>query len=116
MNDDPGYGKHDRVLAGLVMSLQMVKNPLTDRIERDLEQARGAIDVLQMLQAKCRQDTAREILDLLDRAVMELQMNYLEELHKDQAPPSAEEQSGAAGGSAGDPAGPEETTGSEKDE
>jgi hypothetical protein len=93
MMNDGGFSKHDHVLAGLVISLQAatmqhlgkVKNPLTDELERDLDQARGTIDILLMLKEKCRQDTPADILRLLDAAVMDLQMNYLEELKKDRA-------------------------------
>ena len=46
-----GLTKHDQILFGLVISLQAatlqhlgkVKNPLTDTIERDLDQARSTI-------------------------------------------------------------------------
>jgi len=91
MNDKKGISKHDQVLAGLVFSLQAaayqhlgkIASPLNNKVERDMEQARGTIDILEMLKVKCRQDTAPEILQMLDKAVMELQMNYLDELKKE---------------------------------
>ncbi len=90
MADEEGLGKHDRILAGLVFSLQAaamqhlgkITNPLTGKVERDLEQARGTIDILEMLKAKCRRDTPPDILRLLDGAVMDLQMNYLDEVRR----------------------------------
>jgi hypothetical protein len=97
-----GVSKHDQILVGLVWSLQAaalqqlgkIKNPLTDAVERDLTGARGSIDILEMLKAKCRQDTPPQVLRLLDTTVMELQMNYLDELKKEQQ----EKKEGAEGG------------------
>jgi hypothetical protein len=117
-----GIGKHDQVLAGLVWSLQAaamqqlgkIKNPLTDVLERDLAGARGTIDILEMLKVKCRQDTAPEVLRLLDGAVMELQMNYLEELGKEREAPASEGDAPEGGGPAdGAPAGDEDTAAGE---
>jgi hypothetical protein len=95
---DNGSGReridqHDQVLAGLVISLQAaamqqmgkITNPVTGKIERDLQQARGTIDVLEMLKVKCRTSTPAALLQLLDSTVMELQMNYLDELKKEGA-------------------------------
>ena len=83
--------KHDHVLLSLTMNLQAmamvqlgkVSSPATGAIERDLEAARGTIDILEMLKAKCRTDTPEPILKMLDQAVMDLQMNYLDELKKE---------------------------------
>jgi hypothetical protein len=124
--NDAGISKHDRVLAGLVYSLQAaafqqlgkIKNPFTDEMERDLEQARGTIDVLEMLKAKCRTDTHPEILRMLDAAVMDLQMNYVEERRKEAAEgqpageesPAGAEQAGAEEDAAADPAAADEPT------
>ena len=89
--DASDVDKHDQVLAGLVVSLQIatmqqmgkITNPLTGKIERDLEQARSSIDILEMLKVKCRAGTPDALLQMLDNAVMELQMNYLDELTKE---------------------------------
>lgn len=107
-------GKHDQVLLGLAYSLQAaamaqlgkLKNPVTDRLERDLGQARATIDVLEMLKVKCRADTDAEVLRFLDTAVLELQMNFLDELRRDAAAGSGGEAgagagAGAAGGAGG---------------
>jgi hypothetical protein len=82
--------KHDHILAGLVFSLQAaamqqlgkIQNPMTGEVEKDLEQARGTIDILEMLKAKCRTDTPPDLLRLLDGAVMDLQLNYMDEIKK----------------------------------
>ncbi len=82
--------KHDHVLMSLVMQLQSntmvhlgkMSNPMTGEVELDLDSAAHAIDLLEMLQAKCRTDTPEALLKVVDQAVMDLQMNYLDEAKK----------------------------------
>lgn len=89
MNDQTP-SKHDQVLFHLVVNLQMMamqqlgklQHPVTGESGRDLEQARGTIDILEMLKSKCRTDTPEEILRILDQAVMDLQLNYMDEAKK----------------------------------
>lgn len=91
--------KHDQILLTLVMNLQgsaMVQlgklaDPANGEMARSLDGARYVIDVLEMLQAKCRTDTHPEIVTMLDRVVMELQLNYTDEVKKDAASPDAED-------------------------
>lgn len=51
----------------------------------DLDQAGGLIDILDMLKTKCRHETSEEILKMLDGAVMDLQLNYMDEVKKSKA-------------------------------
>jgi len=100
--------KHDQVLLTLAMNLQgsaMVQlgklaDPATGEMARSLDGARYVIDVLEMLQAKCRTETHPEIVAMLDRVVMELQLNYTDEAKKggDESPEagSAEEEAAPA--------------------
>lgn len=103
--NDINMSKHDHVLAGLVFSLQAMamqqlgklQDPHSGEVQLDLDQARGTIDILQMLKAKCRTDTPPELLRMLDGAVMDLQLNYVDERKKqekarqqEQAPPEPE--------------------------
>jgi hypothetical protein len=93
------FSKHDQVLLGLVMNLQhatmiqlgKVADPATGEVARHLEAARATIDILEMLKAKCRQATPDDLVKMIDQVVMELQMNYLDEMKK----PSGGEQDGA---------------------
>lgn len=83
--------KHDHVLISLTMNLQAmamvqlgkVTSPASGELERDIEGARGTIDILEMLKTKCRTDTPAPLLQILDQAVMDLQMNYVDEMKKD---------------------------------
>ncbi len=91
--------RHDQVLMGLVWSLQAsamqqmgkIQNPVTGEMDRNLEGARSSIDILEMLKVKCRTDTPEEILRMLDGAVMDLQLNYMDEKKKEAAGASDEE-------------------------
>lgn len=82
--------KHDHVLAGLVFNLQAaamqqmgkIQNPVTGEIEMDLEHAKSSIDILDMLKVKCRTDTPEELLKMIDGTVMDLQLNYMDEMKK----------------------------------
>ncbi len=82
--------KHDHVLAGLMFSLQAaamqqmgkIQDPATGEVVVNLDQAKATIDVLEMLKAKCRSDTPDDLLRALDGAVMDLQMNYMDEQKK----------------------------------
>ena len=83
---------HDALFMSLVFSLQTasiqqmgkLKNPLTDKIERDLAQARSSIDMLDMLQAKTKGNLKDDQAKLLERILSELRLNYVEELNKEQ--------------------------------
>jgi hypothetical protein len=88
--DNQEMSKHDHVLASLMFSLQAaamqqlgkIQDPATGQVNLELEQARATIDVLEMLKAKCRANTPDQLLRALDGAVMDLQLNYMDELKK----------------------------------
>ena len=87
--------KHDHVLMSLTLNLQAmamvqlgkVSNPATGEVERDLDAARGTIDILEMLKVKCRAETHEEVLRMLDQIVMDLQLNYMDELKQGEPEP-----------------------------
>lgn len=94
--------KHDHILAGLVFSLQAaamqqlgkIQNPMTGEVEKDLDQAKGTIDILDMLKVKCRTGTPEDLLRMVDSAVMDLQLNYMDEMKKAAAQGSEESAAG----------------------
>ncbi len=49
---------------------------------RDPAKQSGLIDILDMLKTKCRHETPEEILKMVDGAVMDLQLNYMDEVKK----------------------------------
>ena len=71
-----------------------LKNPFTDRIERDLQQARISIDMLEMLHAKMKNNLTAEEERMFSGALRDLRLNYVEEAAKPatepaQPPPAA---------------------------
>jgi hypothetical protein len=77
--------------AAAMQHLGKTKNPLTEKIERSLDQAQFIIDTLDVIQKKTKGNLTDEESRFLTNAVKELKLNYVEELAKDQAPPSTSE-------------------------
>lgn len=88
-------------------------NPITGELERDLQQGRITIDMLQMIKDKTEGNLQPAEKAILDRALTELQMNYVDEMNR---PEEAGEEAGEEDGEktekgAGEEADqPEETT------
>jgi hypothetical protein len=57
-------------------------NPVTNKIERDLDQAKISVDILGMLKEKTKGNLSENESEFLGKAVFESQMNYLEELKR----------------------------------
>lgn len=82
------------LFAALLLSLhaagmqQMGKviNPLSGKVERDLEQAKGTIDMLEMLKRMTDGNLDPEEDKLLGRMLYELQMNYVDEAKRGEKP------------------------------
>ena len=49
-----------------MVALGKLKNPATDKIERDLEQAKQSIDILEMLKEKTKGNLSPEMAGVLD--------------------------------------------------
>ena len=73
-----------------------VMNPATNKIERDLAQAKHSIDMLGMLEAKTKGNLSENEKRLVDHVLYEIRMNYVDEVNKgDQEAESADETPGA---------------------
>ena len=66
-----------------LQNLGKVMNPVTNQIERDLEQAKNMIDILGMLDEKTKGNLNDNEQTLLEHALFELRMNYVDEIKKD---------------------------------
>ena len=69
------------------MQLGKIKNPMTDKIETNLEAASLTIDMLSMLKDKPKGNISDEAIEVLDQSINELQMNYLMSQEKKEATP-----------------------------
>lgn len=96
----PEFDKHDQALMMLALNLQTgalvqlgkLADPQSGQLRRDLEGARLSIDLLDMLKAKTKGNAHPEVAGLLSRAVMDLKLNYMDELKKEpqEAAPAAD--------------------------
>jgi len=91
MPTDESERKEEALFVQLVMMFQIaamqqmgkVQNPITQQVERNLEQARFSIDMLEMIQAKTKDSLSETEKKFLEHALFELRMNYLDETNKD---------------------------------
>jgi hypothetical protein len=60
-------------------------NPVTQKIEKNLEQAKYSIDILEVLQKKTKGNLKEEENKYLENVLFELRMNYLDELKKEKS-------------------------------
>ena len=65
-----------------MMSLGKLMNPLTRRIDRNLDVARDTIDTLASLEARTRGNLEPDEARVLQQVLTELRMNYLDEVKK----------------------------------
>lgn len=69
--------------ASAMQALGKLKNPLTDKVERNLEQAQHSIDMLVMLRDKTKGNLSAQESSVLNAMISELQLNYVDESNKD---------------------------------
>ncbi|MCX7983426.1 MAG: DUF1844 domain-containing protein [Bacteroidetes bacterium] len=69
--------------ATAMQQMGKLKNPLTDKIERNLEQAQMSIDILDMLETKTKGNLDEEEERFLKSVLHELKLNYVDEVSKD---------------------------------
>ncbi len=67
-----------------MIAMGKLKNPMTDKVERDLEQAKQSIDLLEVLKQKTSNNLSAELSRALESALTELRLNYVDETNKQQ--------------------------------
>ena len=80
---------HEAQFQGLVVSLAAAAmqhlgktlNPLTQKIEKNLEAAQATIDMLDMLEAKTKGNLSEDEAKLLKHILSDLKLNYVETLN-----------------------------------
>ena len=75
--------------AAAMQHMGKTKNPISDKVERSLDQAQFVIDTLDALVVKTKGNLSDEENRFLTNVVKELKLNYVEELAKDQKPAPA---------------------------
>jgi len=71
--------------AAAMQHMGKTKNPLSDKIERSLDQAQFVIDTLDALSSKTKGNLSDDESRFLANIIKELKLNYVEELGKDEA-------------------------------
>lgn len=66
-----------------MVALGKLKNPATDKIERNLEQAKQAIEMLEMLRVKTNGQLTDNEKRMLDASLTDLRLNYVDETKKE---------------------------------
>lgn len=87
--------KNSALFASLVMMFQSaamqnlgkIKNPATDKLERNLEQAQLSIDILDMLLLRAKGNMNPDEERFLKGVVQELKLNYVDEQAKGDVKP-----------------------------
>ena len=74
-----------------MMQLGKLMNPMTGKIEKDLEGAKSTIDLLMMLRTKTEGNLSKDEHDILNSSISSLQMNYVEDIKE---PGPAEDEAG----------------------
>lgn len=74
-----------------MMGMGKIKNPATDKIERDLKSAKYAIDTLRMLERFTKGNLADELQQYLNQTLTNLRLNYADEKKEETSDKSGKE-------------------------
>lgn len=66
-----------------MMSMGKLKNPATDQVERNLEQAKQSIDILELIRTKTKNNLSESQSRTLDSLLTDLRLNFVDESNKD---------------------------------
>ncbi len=66
-----------------MIGMGKIKNPVTDKIERDMEQARYAIDMLDMIKTRTKGNIDSDEEKFLEQILKDLKLNFVDEKNKD---------------------------------
>ena len=84
----------DQLISSLVHSawvyLGKIKNPMNDKLEKNMDQASVQIDMLNMLFKRMTGNLSEEEDKYLGHVIRELKMNFVEEKNKPEEPDSSE--------------------------
>jgi len=67
-----------------IQQMGKLQNPITKKVERNLDQARFSIDMLEMIQNKTQNNLSENEKKFLEHTLFELRMNYLDEVKKEE--------------------------------
>jgi uncharacterized protein DUF1844 len=85
-----------------------LKNPLTDALERNLEQAQFSIDLLDMLKSKTKGNLNDDESKFLENTLAQLKLNYVDEIEKEKKQTSTAKSESEVTGKETDKSSPEQ--------
>ena len=68
--------------ASAMQSLGKVKSPITGKIEKNLDQAKQSIEMLEMIKEKTKNNLSEELKKAVETFLTEVRLNYVEEMNK----------------------------------
>lgn len=68
--------------SGAIQQMGKMPNPISGKIERELDQASLSIDMLDMLKFKCKGNLSSEEDHFLGHVISELKLNYVDEVNR----------------------------------
>ncbi|MDD5570555.1 MAG: DUF1844 domain-containing protein [Bacteroidales bacterium] len=68
--------------ASAMQAMGKIKNPVTDKVEKNMEQAKQAIEMIEMIKEKTNNNLSADLSKALQTFISELKLNYVEELNK----------------------------------
>ena len=74
-----------------MMSMGKLKNPVTDKIDRNLEFAKMSIDTLDMIAVKTKGNLSEYEDKFLNEVIKDLKLNYVDEVSKESKTTSEEQ-------------------------
>ena len=74
--------------AATLQQMGKMKNPVTDKIERNMEQAQLSIDLIDMLKEKTKGNRSSDEEKFLSSVLQDLKLNYVDELAKEASAPA----------------------------
>jgi PIN domain nuclease of toxin-antitoxin system len=96
---DDNKQKYSQLFFYLISSFEMsalvqmgkIKNPATDKLEKDLMQAQLSIDIIDMMKEKTKGNLNEDEKKFLDNMISQIKLNYVDEVEKDKKEKQKEE-------------------------
>ena len=68
--------------ASAMQGLGKIKNPVTGKIEKNMDQAKQSISMIEMIKEKTHNNLGHDLHCALESFLTELRMNYVDEVNK----------------------------------
>jgi hypothetical protein len=68
--------------ASAMQALGKVKSPITGKVEKNIEQAKQSIEMIEMLKEKTKGNISQELINAIETFLTEIRLNYVDEMKK----------------------------------